>query len=165
MKAILTIALAVLTFYAFAQPKFGHINSSEIINLMPELKAAQQQLQATSREFEESLRSMSTEFQNQLAEFQANQAQWSNLIRQTRERSLMDLQARLEDFQQNARRELENLEVALFSSIFERFREAVAAIAKEHRYTYIFDTAGTTLLFAAESDNIADLVKAKLNLR
>ena len=166
MKKTLTLILAALTFSAFSQTlKLGHINTEEIIRAMPELTAAQTDLENHARELDETLRTMGTELENRYAAFQANQANMSELIQQTRFRELQDLQARIEDFQQNARRSMEQRQQALFTPIFDRVRVAIEEVAKENNYAYVFETSGGTLLYARESDDISELVRRKLNIR
>jgi outer membrane protein len=164
MKKILTLIFTALAFTAFSQIKLGHINSAELMRLMPELAEAEQQLQAYNRDLEAQSRTMMTELENMYNEFQANQQQWSELIRSTRVRAIQDLESRIQDFRQNAERDFEQERDKLFTPIIEKAREASEAVAKEQTYSYIFDTSGGTLLFANDSDNVLELVKKKMNL-
>ena len=167
MKKILTIALIAFTLSAFSSNpiKLGHINSAELMRLMPELEQAELELQAHGRQMEEVLRTMFTEYENLLTDFQANQQQWTELIRNTRMRAIQDLQSRIEDFQQTSQRDFDQMRERLFTPIIEKARQAIEEVAREHKYSYIFDTSGGTLLFANDSDNILELVKRKMNLR
>ena len=165
MKKTLTIIFAALTFSAFsAQLKLGHINSAELMSLMPELQQANERLQQEVREAEAAYSTMITEFQNLAQEFEANSQQWSDLIRSTRMRAIQDLQQRIQEFEQQSQRELQFLQETLMAPIIERARTAIEAVARENGFTYIFDTSGGMLLFAADSDDILPLVKRRLNL-
>ncbi|MCL2414310.1 MAG: OmpH family outer membrane protein [Bacteroidales bacterium] len=165
MKKILTIILVALTFSAFsAQLKLGHINSAELMRMMPELEQAEQRLQQEVREAEAAYGTMITEFQNLMQEFEANQHQWSDLIRNTRLGAIQDLQRRIQEFEQQSQRELQFLQESLMTPIIERARTAIEDVARENGFTYIFDTSGGMLLFAADSDDILPLVKRRLNL-
>jgi outer membrane protein len=75
------------------------------------------------------------------------------------------LQGRIQEFQQNSERDFEQKQHRLFAPIMEKATNAINEVAKENNYSYIFDTAAGTLLFANESDDILELVKRKLNLR
>jgi len=164
MKKFLTIALVAFTFSAFSQIKLGHINSAELMRLMPELELAEQQLQLTNRDLESQLRTMIAEYQNLMSDFEANQQQMSELIRNTRIRAIQDLQGRIQEFQQDSERSLEELQATLFTPIIEKARQAIEEVAKENKFSYVFDTSGGTLLYATDSENILELVKKKLNL-
>jgi len=168
MKKILTTTALILAlaFTAFSQQtiKLGHINSAELMRAMPELEEAEQRLQQEVREAEAAYRTMMTELQNLAQEFQANQAQWSELIRTTRIRAIQDLEQRIQDFEQQSQRELQFLQESLMAPIIERARRAIEDVARDNGFTYIFDTSGGMLLFAADSDDILPLVKRQMNL-
>jgi outer membrane protein len=166
MRKILIIVLTTFAFSAFASsPKLGHINTAELMSLMPESEVAAQALQTHQRELEEIFRAMSTEFENAMQDFQANQQQWSELIRNTRVRAIQDLQSRIEDFQRSAEQTFEQERERLFTPIVEKARKAIEDVAKEHKFSYVFDTSGGTLLYAIDSENILELVKKKLSLK
>jgi outer membrane protein len=165
MKKLLTIILTAFAFSAFANVKLGHVNSGELMRLMPEFEQATEALQVHQRELEEVFRAMSTEFENAMQDYQANQQQWSELIRNNRVRAIQDLQSRIEDFQQTAEQMFEQEREKLFTPIIEKARKAIEDVAKENKFSYIFDTSGGTLLYATDSENILDLVKKKLNLK
>lgn len=165
MKKILSIILVALSFCAFSQVKLGHINSGELMRLMPEVDSAEQKLVTYTKDVEAELRTIQTELENKYSEFQANQNQWTELIKQTKLKMIQDLESRFNEYRQNAEKELEEQRTKLFNPIIEKARQAVAEVAKENKYTYIFDTTGGTLLYSDESDNIMALVKKKLNLK
>ena len=165
MKKFLTIALTAFAFSAVSQVKLGHINTAELMRLMPELERAEEQMQAFGREVESQSRTMITEYENLLQDFNVNAQQWTDLIRETRTRAIRDLGARIEDFRQSSEREFEQMRERLLTPIIERAREAIEAVARENNFSYIFDTSGGTLLFAIESENILEQVKRKMNLR
>jgi outer membrane protein len=165
MKKLLTLTFIALAFSAFSQIKLGHINSAELMQLMPELEQAQQEVAKQGRDLEADLRTMLTERENMVNDFQANQQQMTELIRNTRIRAIQDLESRIQDFQQSAEREITEIQERSFAPIIEKARQAIEEVAKEHKYSYIFDTSGGTLLFANDSDNVMELVKKKLNLK
>ncbi|MDR0437552.1 MAG: OmpH family outer membrane protein [Bacteroidales bacterium] len=167
MKKFLTIIFAALTFSAFSSSplKLGHINSEDLMKQMPEVEAANLALQAEIRDLESQSRSMMTEYENLINEFRANENQWSDLIKQSRIRAIQDLEARIQDFQRSAESVLEEQRTNLFNPIIEKARGAIAEVAKEHKYTYIFDTMVGALLYYGDSEDILELVKKKLNLK
>ena len=165
MKKIFTVLFLTLSFGAFAQVKLGHINSADLLRLMPELDSAEQKLQAQSKEYQAVSQALKTEYENKVSEYQANQNQWTDLIKQMRVREIQDLEARIQDYIQNAEKDLEEQKNKLFNPIIEKAKAAIAEVAKEHKYSYIFDATGGMLLYTSESDDILSLVKKKLNLK
>ena len=77
IKSIKIVALCVLctVFAADAQTlKFGHINSTELLSMMPETKMADSTLQEFGMSLENQLKTMTSEYQNKISEYRANES-------------------------------------------------------------------------------------------
>ena len=59
---------------------------------------------------------------------------------------------------------MQSKEQELLEPILQKARDAINEVAKEDKYTYIFDKSMGTLLYAEESENIISKVKKKLDL-
>ena len=55
-------------------------------------------------------------------------------------------------------------EAELFIPIREKAMKAIDEVAEEGKFTFIFDSGSGSFLYAAESENIINLVKSKLGL-
>ena len=60
MKKFLLMALLLAPLSLFAQ-KFGHFNSADIIQLMPEYKTSQDELQKLQQQYETEIKAMQEE--------------------------------------------------------------------------------------------------------
>lgn len=170
MKKTLIVALIALfamcgTAMAQKTIKLGHINSNELMQIMPGKDSAQTALQGEVAELENTLKAMQSELEQRYNEFQEKQAQWSDLIKQTKQRELQDMGTRIEEFQQNAQRQLQERQEELLKPIIDRAKKAIEDVAKENGYTYIFDSGMGTLLYQQDSDDILPMVKKKLGLK
>ena len=87
------------------------------------------------------------------------------MIRTTKEQELSELQQRIQSYQQNAQKTLQEKEAELLQPIIDRAKKAISDVAKENGYTYIFDSSAGTLLYQQDSDDIMSLVKKKLGLK
>ena len=164
-KILLTICLVVAgLFAAEAQNKLGYINSNELLSIMPESTEMQTELQSYAKGLESSLAAMQAEGEKKLADYQQNEATMSELVKQDKIRELESIQQRILEFQQNAQESLTAKEQELITPILEKARKAIEDVAKEENFTYIFDASTGNILYAAESENILPLVKAKLGL-
>lgn len=165
MKKITLLAiLGVLTLNLTAQNKFGYIDSQELLQLMPERKTAETEVQNFAKSLEAQLGSMTAEYQQSLQEYQANEATYTDLVKQDKEAEIIGLQERIQTFQQNAQQSLQEKEQKVLEPIFAKARKAIEDVAKEENFTYIFDASTGNILYASESENILPLVKAKLGL-
>ena len=165
MKKIIFLALlSALTLSAIAQNKFGYIDSQELLMLMPERKKAETDVQEFAKSLESQLGSMTAEYQQSVQEYQANEATYTDLVKQDKEAEINGLQQRIQAFQQNAQQSLQAKEQELLEPILSKARKAIKDVATEGGYTYIFDKSIGSILYAKESENIIDLVKKKLKL-
>jgi len=153
------------TAYAQKTIKLGHINSSELMQIMPGKDSAQTAFQAEVERLDKDLRAMQEELQTKYNDYQERQAQMTDLIRKTKEQEITDLNQRINTYRQNAEELLQAKEKELLQPIIDRAKQAITDVAKENGYTYIFDTSAGTLLYQPESDDIMALVKKKLRLK
>ena len=168
-KSLILLIAAMFAFgtTAFAQKtiKLGHLNSTELMQIMPGRDSAQAAFQAEVEMHEAQLKAMQEELQNKYNDYQERQTQMTDLIRKTKEQEIRDLGQRIESYQQNAQQMLQEKEQELLQPIIDRAKKAIADVAKENGYTYIFDATGGALLYQQDSDDILPLVKKKLGLK
>jgi|DewCreStandDraft_4_1066084.scaffolds.fasta_scaffold126862_2 outer membrane protein len=145
--------------------KLGHIDSNELLKIMPGRDSAYATLQRHVKELEATLKNMKAEFESKYQDFINNQSQMSDLIKQTKTRELQDMQARIEDYQDNAQKDYQEREKKLLTPIIDKAKKAIEEVAQENKYTYIFDSGVGALLYEDSSDDIMPLVKKKLGLK
>ena len=165
MKKILLLSLTFLiSISSFSQNKFGHIDSQELLLLMPERKTAEEEVQTFAKSLESQLQAMTAEYQQSVQEYQANEATYTDLVKQDKVTEITGLEQRIQSFQQNAQQALQSKEQELLEPILQKARQAIEDVASEGDYTYIFDKSVGSILYVKESENILDKVKKKLML-
>ncbi len=167
-KVLIAFAVCLLTFggSAMAQKnlKFGHINSTELMQIMPGRDSAQAILQTEVTEIENTLKSMQSELETRYNDYMQNQQGWTELIRQTKQREIQDMGTRIQEFQENAQKQLQEREAELLKPIIDRAKKAIEDVAREGGYTYILDSGTGALLYSQESEDIMPQVKRKLGI-
>ena len=121
-------------------------------------------MQTFAKSLESQLQAMTAELQQSYQEYQANEATYTDLVKQDKVTEITGLEQRIQAFQQNANEALIAKEKELLEPILEKARNAIEDVASEGNYTYIFDKSVGSILYAQESENILDKVKKKLNL-
>ena len=165
MKKILLLSLTLLiSISSFSQNKFGYIDSQELLLLMPERKTAEEEVQTFAKSLESQLQAMTAEYQQSVQEYQANEATYTDLVKQDKVTEITGLEQRIQSFQQNAQQALQSKEQELLEPILQKARKAIEDVANEGDYTYIFDKSVGSILYVKESENILDKVKKKLML-
>ncbi len=165
MKKILLLSLTLLiSISSFSQNKFGYIDSQELLLIMPERKTAEEEVQTFAKSLESQLQAMTAEYQQSVQEYQANEATYTDLVKQDKVTEITGLEQRIQSFQQNAQQALQSKEQELLEPILQKARKAIEDVASEGDYTYIFDKSVGSILDVKESENILNKVKKKLKL-
>lgn len=165
MVVLMAVGLLMLSV-SYAQPlKVGHVNSAELLQMMPEIKQADSSLIAYQKQLEEANQTMLTEYQQKIAEYQKNESTMPDAIREVKQQEIADLQRRITDFQQTAQDRFQARKEELYTPILKKAEDAIKAVAKESGYAYVFDTSAGAVIYAQPSDDILHLVKKKLGLK
>jgi len=166
LRPFLVIMFCAVMSIGFSQAnaKLGYIDSNELLEMMPGKDSIQTALQDYGKSLENQLQTMYTEYQTKVQDYQANSRTMSDIIRQTKEKELADLETRIETFRQQADADLQEKQVTLLQPLLDKAKNAINTVAKENGYTYIFDVGTGAFLFYEKGDNIMPLVKAKLGL-
>jgi outer membrane protein len=144
--------------------KFGHINTSELLSMMPGRDEARLELQRYAQELEETFTAMQNEFQTKYQEYLENQETYSQIVRQSKERELQSLNERIMEFQESAQQDLMEQEETLLNPIIEMARNAIDKVGRDHGFTYVFDTSGGSLLFWEGGEDLMPLVREELGI-
>jgi outer membrane protein len=170
MKRFIGIATLIFLVASIGQSqtfKFGHINSDELIQALPEYDTANAKLEKYRKELTNYLELMTVELNNKSDAYNKESKNLTDLVKQTKEQELIDLNRKIQEFQQNAQEQLQNKQVELFQPIYQKVDKAIKDVGKENGFTYVFDVAKGSLLYFDEtkSTNVMALAKTKLGLK
>lgn len=168
-KVLLTIAAIVaLSGMTFAQ-KFGFIDSGYILENIPSFRAAQEQLNQLSEQYQKELESMHAEIEQMYKDYQAESVLLSEDMKRKREDVIISKE---KDYKQLQRKyfgpegDLFQKRQGLVKPIQDDVFTAVQEIANEGSYAVIFDKAdGTTLFFTNPRYDLSDQVLQKLGYK
>ena len=170
-KAILKITLVTFTFVCFGfaganaqqSHKLGYIDFQELMQQMPEYKKANSDMEAYGKKLEDELKTMSAEYDKKLEAYQKLGDKMEGSIKETKEKELRDIQARIQGFQQSAQQDVRKKEEELLKPIIEKAKRVIGEVAKENNYYYVYDSSpGSPLLYKPESEDLMSIVKKKL---
>jgi len=166
IKKFLVIAMVCGAVGLYAQaPKFGHINSAELLNEMPDIKSADAELQTYQSQLENQLKTMTEDYQKKVQDYYAKEALLADAVKQSKAQEISDLELRIQEFQMSAQQSMEQKKEELYNPILEKAENAIKAIAKEKGYSYVLDTSpGSGVLYAIDSEDMMGIVKGKLGL-
>jgi outer membrane protein len=167
MRKLLTLALLLsITSMAFSQ-KIGHLNSGNVLALMPEVGKADSVLKIYQRDLMLKRDTIIKLFESEYKAYVgAKQAGTLSAVQdQKRQESLQKQQQAIQQYGQSVEENVGILKKQLLQPILFKLDEAIQAIGKEGNYQIILDTSTGSSLFASESDDIMPQVKTKLNLK
>ena len=170
MKKLIICAICAICGFttANAQGKFGHVNTQEIIQAMPEYSKAEQEIKALQEQYEADLKSMYDELQKKGEAFDKEQASLPDNIKQRRQQELQEMQQKIQQSYQDNNQALQKASAEKMQAISSKVLEAIKSIGQAGGYVYIFQTGinevipyvSTTL-----STDVTAQVKAKLGLK
>ena len=162
----LGVALFVMSGVANAQVKIAHVNTADVLDAMPDKTKAEKDLEKYYNELQIQLETMAKEYQSKMQDYEANQATMSNLVKQSKEKEIIDLQTRIQQFQANAEGDFEAKRAELLAPMLEKIQNAINTVGKEKGYTYILDVAtGAAVYVGTDAVDCTNDVKAKLGIK
>ncbi|HBG53475.1 MAG TPA: hypothetical protein DDW70_04615 [Rikenellaceae bacterium] len=164
IATVLTFLICVIGTASAQNLKFGHINSQELIGLMPERDSALVKLQNYTNDIEETMAEMQQEYQTKANVYQQRQATWTAAVLEAKQRELLELQQHLEQFNQTAQQEYQQMQQVFFSPVFQKANEAIAKVARDNGFTYIFDLSTGAVIFFDDKVSVDILPLAKNQL-
>ncbi len=154
-----------------AQQKFAHLNSAQLLEVMPDVKQADAKFQTFQKQKQSEIELMQTEYQKKLAVAQEKEKTLSEANKatvgkelETMGKELQELGKRINDSGEKAKQEMAAKQDELYQPIFKKAGDAVNAVAKEKGYAYVFDVSQPGVVFFDGGDDILALVKAKLGI-
>jgi outer membrane protein len=164
-KMFLIAAMAVMSVAAGAQDlKFAFVDFNEVIMLMPEMDQARATLEENQKTNEEILMAMYEEYQTKAQQFQQKASTWTPAIRESKEREIMDIQARLEQTQQSLQQEMQQLQNSLQAPIYEKAQNTVNEIAKSKGIAAVFEMGSLLYVDPAQLINLTAEARVALNI-
>lgn len=166
MKKLLMLPLVLLlagATQADAQ-KFGYCNSIALMSQLAEVKQAESDLQGFQAQLNKKGQLMVKEFQDKYAELQRKKEQGTVAPKDYDEQmaKLQQEQNAIDDFAQKMQADLAKRREEAFKPILDKVNAAMKAVATEKGFVYVFDSSTQVILYADESLDVTELVKAKL---
>jgi len=145
--------------------KFGHINTQEIIQAMPEYAKANSELEALAKQYQADLEGMQKEIQGKAEAFEKEEASLPENIKQRRNQELQELYQKYQQSLQDNQQALAKAEQDKMGDVQSKMLEAVKAVGQEGGYVYIMQVGSLPFISTTLSTDVTALVKAKLGLK
>jgi len=166
MKKIV-IAILMIAPLSLSAQKFAHFNSADIIPNMKEYITATEEIQAMAKQYEDDMKLMQDELQKKGDEYQKEQANLLENVRQRREQELQDLYQRLQQSYQDNQQALEKARQDKMGAINEKVMAAVKKVGEAGGYVYVVDISTGAIPFINPqlSTDVSDLIKKEVGIQ
>ncbi len=170
MKKIKSLLIASMLFLGatsltVAQSKTAHIDSQALISSMPEMKAAQSQLEKLTKTYQADLQTMATEFENKRKQYEAEASTKTDDVNGQRAQEIQGMQLNIRKYEQTAQQEMAKRQEALLRPVLEKARIAIQKVARAKGYQYVLDSSiDNTSVILADGPNLLNDVKKELGM-
>ncbi|MBR4065319.1 MAG: OmpH family outer membrane protein [Bacteroidaceae bacterium] len=165
MKKLLIIVMLLAPMSLLAQ-KFGYVNATEIVQVMPEFSKAQKKVQDLEKMYTDEFNALRTELEKKGTEFEKLQKDSvpENILKRRYE-ELLQMEQRLQQFGQEVQANLAKAEQEEMLAIQSKLREALEAVGRDGAYVCIFDLAGgMPYVSKTLCEDVTMKVRAKLGI-
>lgn len=165
MKKINVLIIAVMLFigatgFVNAQSKVAHINTTDLVEAMPEMKSAQSQLEKLQKTYDTEIKAMSKELQAKITQYDAEAANKTEEENRKRIEEVQGMQNNIGAYRQQALQDLQKKEVDLFQPVLEKAKNAIQKVARGLGFQYVLDSSqGTGVILSDGKDLMAEVKK------
>lgn len=170
MKKILFVSIALFIFAAVTSAqKFAFIDTEYILNNIPSYKAANDQLDKISQQWQQEIESQYSEIDKMYKDYQAEKVLLTEDMRKKREDAIIEKERSVKELQKKYFGQegmLYQKRQELVKPIQDEVYNAAKDIANENSYAVLFDSAsGPTMLYFNPRYDISDEVLKKLGYK
>ena len=164
-KMILCAICAICGLTASAQAKFGHINSQEVMQAMPEATTMRTEMEALQKQYEADEKAMIAEYQKKIEDYQAQEATMPDNMKQRKIQEIQDMEQKIQQARQDNQQALQKAYADKLTPIQNKVMDAIKAVGNAGGYVYIMETNSIPFINTTLSTDVTAQVKAKLGLK
>ncbi len=170
MKRLLILIVAIVAFsLTSSAQKYAFVDSEYILENIPAYKAAQEQLDVLSNQYQKELESIQAELEKMYNDFRAEAVLLSDEMKRKREDVIVTKEKDYRSLQQKyfgREGELFKKRQSLVKPIQDDIYNTVKTIATEGNYAVIFDKSGSlSMLYSDPKFNLSDQVLEKMGYK
>ena len=156
---------------ANAQQKFGHINSADLLQSMPEMKTADATFQTFAKQKQTALELMDAERTKKITFYNDKTKMLSEANKETLGKEIealvkeiQDMEKRITETQEKSQEELTTKRTEIYQPVFKKAEDAVKVVAKEKGFAYVFDISQPGVVYFDGGEDLLIAVKTKLGI-
>lgn len=165
-KTLILAALLLAPVFTFAQTKIGHVNTQKVLELMPDVKAANVQLDTINKTYQAQMKALLDEYQKQQQDLNDPTKKYPDAVLLDKQKAFKALQDRIQAFRDDANSDIQKKQDELMAPIRKKISDAITAVAKDMKVDLVLDSSQQgVVLYASDGDDLTDAVMKKLGIK
>jgi len=163
-KFILLLAFFAFVSTIYAQ-KTAYVNLDSVVELMPEYKKAQSDLEAYYKQLTKKSYAMQTEIDNKTADLNKKANELTPSLKSLKETEIQNLQEKKYSYDLQMEQFIKDKNMELVKPIYDKAKKAVTEVASAGGYKSVIDISSGIVLYFDPADDIFIPVLKKLGLK
>ena len=129
-KYFISIIFFIVTQISiYAQSKVAHIDTQKLISEMPEVIAAQKQLEQLEKTYSTEIENTYKEFQTKAQTYSADAANQTDVTNQARQKELETMQQNINQYRETAAQDLQKKQMEMMKPLYDKAKSSLGSIA------------------------------------
>jgi outer membrane protein len=159
---LIAIVMALPLTFSYAQSKVAHIDTQKLISEMPEVIAAQKQLEQLEKTYTAEIENTYKEFQTKAQSYSADAANQTEVTNQARQKELETMQQNINQYRETAAQDLQKKQIEMMKPLYDKAREAIEKVASAQGFDYVLDSSPNGSVIMAKGKDLMADVKSDL---
>jgi outer membrane protein len=150
------IVIAVVGVFVFSVLAFGqtqrmaYVDSETILKELQEAQDAKKEVDDAVKQWQDELEKMGKDLQGNIDEYRKKESLFTPQKKDEEQKKLADQQQKIQDLQLKRQQDAAKLRDTKFQPIRDKVLKAIQAVAKEEKFTFVFDKLNETVLLYAD---------------
>lgn len=165
IKYLLLPALLLFSANMIQAQKFAYVNSQVLLEDLPEVKAADAEIQTLQQQMQKKGQEMFESYQRKAMELQRRRDEGELSPKQLEQEAqkLGEDEDKIRNFETEMQTSILKKQQELLGPIQEKVNQAIESVAKSEGYSMVFDSSSGALMYSDDENDITEQVKAKLS--
>jgi outer membrane protein len=164
LKSLLlaTLMMALPMTATFAQSKIAHIDTQKLISEMPEVIAAQKQIQALEKTYANDIENSIKEYTAKAQAYEAEARNQTDIVNQARQNEMQSMQQNIQTYRETATQDLQKKQTEMMRPLYDKAIAAIKKVAAAQGFEYVLDASAGGGVLVSEGKDLEAEVKVEL---
>tara|TARA_B110000305_G_scaffold169869_1_gene187728 strand:- start:166 stop:675 length:510 start_codon:yes stop_codon:yes gene_type:complete len=164
LKSLLlaTLMIALPMTATFAQSKIAHIDTQKLISEMPEVIAAQKQIQALEKTYANDIENSIKEYTAKAQAYEAEARNQTDIVNQARQNEMQSMQQNIQTYRETATQDLQKKQTEMMRPLYDKAIAAIKKVAAAQGFEYVLDASAGGGVLVSKGKDLEAEVKVEL---